>query len=162
MIRFMIDKINEALISPPMRDLGREMSDATIRMHEAIALKAGLTGTDHKYLGYLIGGEPTTAGQLARMTGLTTGAVTGLIDRLEKRQFVRRRYDDEDRRKIYIEPIRENIARAMGTTFIELQRRMGSMMAQFDEAEQRVIERYMRTVIGTMQAFTQDLREGKA
>lgn len=65
--------------------LGRQFSDATILMHEAIANKAGLTGTDHKYLGYLTRHGPMTAGELAKYTGLTTGAVTGLIDRLEKK-----------------------------------------------------------------------------
>ncbi len=54
-------------------------------MHEAIAKSAGLTGTDHKYLGLIIQHGEMTAGKLSKLTGLTTGAITGLIDRLEKR-----------------------------------------------------------------------------
>ncbi len=145
-----------------LRNLGREMSDATIRMHEAIAQKVGLTGTDHKYLGMLMQNPPATAGQLARLTGLTTGAVTGLIDRLERRQLVRRRYDDEDRRKIYIEPMQENIQKLMGDTFVSLHSCMRTAVEQFNEEEMRIIERYMATVIGAMEAFTNELREGKS
>ncbi|WP_314509005.1 helix-turn-helix domain-containing protein [Xanthocytophaga agilis] len=56
-------------------------------MHEAVARKAGLSGTDHKYLGFLIEKEQITAGEFSTLTGLTTGAVTGLIDRFEKKDL---------------------------------------------------------------------------
>ena len=45
-----------------------------------------------------------TAGQLAELSGLTTGAVTGLVDRLEKSGFVKRERDPKDRRKVVINP----------------------------------------------------------
>jgi DNA-binding MarR family transcriptional regulator len=41
-----------------------------------------------------------TAGELSKMTGLTTGAVTGLIDRLEKKKLIQRQFDKDDRRKV--------------------------------------------------------------
>ena len=47
-------------------------------------------------------GERVTAGDLARLTGLTTGAVTGIIDRLERAGFARRERDPEDRRRVYV------------------------------------------------------------
>ncbi len=43
-----------------------------------------------------------TAGRLAEVTGLTTGAITGVVDRLEKAGLVRRERDDDDRRKVFI------------------------------------------------------------
>ena len=49
-----------------------------------------------------------TAGRLAELTGLTTGAITGVIDRMEKAGFVRRERDDSDRRKVFIAPVPEN------------------------------------------------------
>src|SRR5260221_7736536 len=85
-------------------ELGRKFSDATIFLHEAIAQKAGLTGADRKYLGLLMKKGATTAGELSKLTGLTTGAVTGLIDRLEKKKLARRQFDKTDRRKIIIVP----------------------------------------------------------
>ena len=63
------------------RTASRQYSDASIFMHEAIARKAGLSGADHKYLGLILQHKELTAGEIAKLTGLTTGAVTGLIDR---------------------------------------------------------------------------------
>src|SRR5687768_314927 len=86
------------------RKISRQYSDSSILMHEAIARKAGLSGTDHKYLGFIIQNGEVTAGELAKMTGLTTGAVTGLIDRLEKKKLVKRQFVKDDRRKVIIVP----------------------------------------------------------
>src|SRR4051794_19089751 len=97
----MAKKIDKQTVQA-IRDLGRQFSDATILMHEAIAGKAGLSGTDHKYVGILMRDGAMTAGELSKLTGLTTGAVTGLIDRLELKKLVKRQFDKEDRRKILI------------------------------------------------------------
>src|SRR5580658_7615384 len=101
-------------------ELGRQFSDATILMHEAIAHKVGLTGTDHKYLGYLLRHGAMTAGELAKYTGLTTGAVTGLIDRLEKKNLLKREVDPADRRKIIIVPNKQKTTKLLGAAFTEL------------------------------------------
>ena len=73
-------------------------------MHEAVGRKAGLSGTDHKYLGFLMQNGQMTAGELSNLTGLTTGAITGLIDRFEKKRLVKRQFAEDDRRKVIIEP----------------------------------------------------------
>ncbi|MCL4641134.1 MAG: MarR family transcriptional regulator, partial [Olivibacter sp.] len=90
------------------RSLSRKYSDTSILMHEAIAREIGLSGTDHKYLGFIIQNGEMTAGELSRLTGLTTGAVTGLVDRLEKKKLVKRKFDSEDRRKVIIVPNTKN------------------------------------------------------
>src|SRR5688500_15633345 len=76
------DKINE------LNEYGRRFSDATVMLHLQIAEHAGLAPADHKYLGMLMHRGSMTAGELAQASGLTTGAVTGLIDRLEKKGLV--------------------------------------------------------------------------
>ena len=86
--------------SEKINSLGKQISDATILMHEAIARKAGLTVTDRKYLGIILEKGALTAGELSNLTGLTTGAITGLIDRLEKKKLVKREFDKTDRRKV--------------------------------------------------------------
>lgn len=78
----LLDEINAA---------GRKMSTATILFHQTVAEKAGISGTDHKYLDVLIQEGEMTAGRLAKLSGLTTGAVTGIIDRLEKQALVTRK-----------------------------------------------------------------------
>jgi len=92
------------------RAASRQYSDASVFMHEAIARKAGLSGTDHKYLGLILQHRELTAGDISRLTGLTTGAVTGLIDRLEKKKLLKRQFSKDDRRKVIIIPNAENSA----------------------------------------------------
>ena len=135
------------------RALSRQYSDSSIMMHEAIARKAGLSGTDHKYLGLLIQKGPMTAGELAKLTGLTTGAITGLIDRLEKKALVKRQYDKTDRRKVFI----DNTMKLLEPLFAELQEKSVALIASFQDSEQKVIQRYFRAAIDVMNEVTINL-----
>src|SRR5689334_16397083 len=87
-----------------VRKLSQQYAYTSIQMHETIGRKAGFSGTDHKYLGFFLQKGAMTAGELATLTGLTTGAVTGLIDRFEKKKLVKRQFAKDDRRKVIIEP----------------------------------------------------------
>ena len=78
--------------------LGREIGIATMRYHNTVAARLGLNPTDHRCLDLLHGQGEVTAGGLAEWTGLTTGAVTGMIDRLERAGFIRREAHPTDRR----------------------------------------------------------------
>lgn len=78
----------------------RKQSNATIMFHQAVADNVGLHITDHKCLDFIFSQGPLTAGELAQFTGLTTGAITSVIDRLEKKGLVVRKDDPEDRRKV--------------------------------------------------------------
>src|SRR5437763_15469371 len=82
--------------------LGRQLSSATIMFHQAVADHFGLNPTDHKCMDLLFTKGPMTAGELADVTGLTTGAITGVIDRLEGDGFVRREDDPNDRRRVIV------------------------------------------------------------
>ncbi len=150
-------KLDEETINN-ISELGRQMSDTTILMHEAIAKKAGLSGTDHKYLGLLIKQGAMTAGELSRLTGLTTGAVTGLIDRLENRQLVNRAFDKKDRRKVMIVPNTEQAMELLGGIFAELQSNMLQLFATLTMEETIIIERYLRSAIEVMRDFTDTLQ----
>ena len=80
----------------------RENSTATILFHSAIASHFGQNMTDWICASIIQRKGSLTAGQLAEMTGLTTGAVTGLIDRLEKEGVVQRQSDPNDRRRVIV------------------------------------------------------------
>src|ERR687898_2948115 len=82
----------------------REMSTETIMYHQNLSDVFGLHVTDHKCLDLIRQYGAMPAGRLAELTGLTTGAVTGIIDRLEKAGYVRRADDPKDRRRIIVEP----------------------------------------------------------
>jgi DNA-binding MarR family transcriptional regulator len=79
-----------ALIVRVGMELGRELSTTSIFFHQSIAGKLGLNVTDTRCFELMsrYSQGPLTAGDLARATGLTTGAVTGILDRLEKAGLV--------------------------------------------------------------------------
>jgi DNA-binding MarR family transcriptional regulator len=85
-------------------DLGRKVSTQTVFLHQAIAQSIGLNATDTKCIDLILRGpeDNVTAGWLSDMTGLTTGAITHILDRLEKRQFIERVRDTQDRRKVFV------------------------------------------------------------
>lgn len=92
---------------------GQGMAMASVALNAAMSQVMGLHPSEGLCVWYVAEsayGEPVTAGQLAEVTGLTTGAITGIIDRLEKAGFVRRERDAKDRRKVFIRPILERRA----------------------------------------------------
>jgi DNA-binding MarR family transcriptional regulator len=79
--------------------LARRNSTATVLFHHAIAERLGLGPSDHKCLDLVRERGPMTAARLAALTGLTTGAITGVVARLERGGLVARRPDPHDGRK---------------------------------------------------------------
>jgi DNA-binding MarR family transcriptional regulator len=76
------------------------------------------------------------AGKLGELTGLTTGAVTGVIDRLEKAGYVRRTDDPKDRRKIIIEPTRnKKLEKRLEGIFAPLGERIYKVLSSCSDSE---------------------------
>jgi DNA-binding MarR family transcriptional regulator len=67
------------------------------------AARLGVSEADLRCLNIIENGRGLTAGELARQAGLTAGAVTGVIDRLERAGFARRISDSADRRRVRVE-----------------------------------------------------------
>jgi DNA-binding MarR family transcriptional regulator len=77
-----------------------------------------------------------SAGRLAELTGLTTGAVTGIIDRLEESGYVRRADDPKDRRRIIVEPTRnKKLERKLEAIFAPLAERMHKLLSSCSDSE---------------------------
>ena len=140
-----------------IRKLTQQYAYTSIQMHEAIARKAGLSGTDHKYLGFLIEKGKMTAGELANLTGLTTGAVTGLIDRFEKKKLVKRQFAKDDRRKIIIEPNTEKIMALFVPLYEEFRNESEKLIASFSNKEIKILETYFLKAIEIMNETTNKL-----
>lgn len=123
----------------------RRMSAQGVLLSSAVAEQIGISSSDLECLDFIVmaGAEAITAGQLATATGLTTGAVTGLVDRLEKAGFVRREHDRVDRRKVRIVPIEAAIQR-LGAYYTPLAQRTESLWAQYSEAQLRTILDFAR------------------
>src|SRR5262245_50684841 len=109
----------------------RKLSTATVLLHQAVADRLGLNVTDHKCAELLARTGPVPAGELARLTGLTTGAVTGVIDRLEAAGFVRRAKDPADRRKVIVEPDVRRMERVIGPLFESMGRAAAELCGRY-------------------------------
>lgn len=142
-----------------IRKLSQHYAYASLQMHEAIGQEAGLSGTDHKYLGFLIERGKMTAGELSNLSGLTTGAVTGLIDRLEKKKLVKRQFDKDDRRKIIIEPDTEKIMAIFVPLYKDFRAKSEELIASFSDKESKIIETYFTKAIEIMNETTNKLSE---
>lgn len=126
-----------------IRKLSQKYAYTSIQMHETIARKAGFSGTDHKYLGFFLQRGKLTAGELAELTGLTTGSVTALIDRFEKKGLVKRQPDSVDRRKVFIVPESEKIIGLLKPLYQVFQDETEKLIASFSNNEKEAIESYL-------------------
>jgi DNA-binding MarR family transcriptional regulator len=81
----------------------RRSQAATDRYDQAVADAIGLNRTDMRCLDVIHREGPVPAGRLAEETGLTTGAITTVLDRLERAGFARRKRDPTDRRRVLVE-----------------------------------------------------------
>jgi DNA-binding MarR family transcriptional regulator len=79
----------------------------TVIHTNAIAHRIGISATEFEAMDLITRFQPITAGKLAEYCGLTTGAITGIVDRLERQGFVRRERDQNDRRRVFILPIED-------------------------------------------------------
>lgn len=91
----------EEIISSVVASIQKQARAATLFVH-AVSEITGIHTTDIRCMEFLSEVGSATAGDLAKITGLTTGAVTAVIDRLESAGCVKREADDHDRRKVII------------------------------------------------------------
>src|SRR3982751_5981610 len=113
----------------------RYVSANSVMFSQVVADKVGLHSTDNKCLDFLILNGPSTAGQLAKYTGLTTGAVTAMVDRLIKAGFVRRQHSEEDRRKVVIIPNEEKINQEISPHSMLMGKALIAVCDEFSEDE---------------------------
>ncbi len=119
----------------------REASGIGNLFASAVAARLGVNPTDVECLGVIQSGDKITAGDLARATGLTTGAVTGIIDRLEKAGLARRVRDTQDRRKVYVRMTAAGGAKA-AALYGPMGRAIDRLAAKHTAAEIAFLTRY--------------------
>lgn len=133
----------------------RNNSTATILFHQAIAAKLGINSTDHKCLDVIMKNQPLTAGQLAALTGLTTGAVTGVLDRLEKVGYIFREQDPEDKRRVNIYMNQENAEKNIVPLFSSFAAEMNQLLSNYDDKELEFIIDFIRQCNRVLMKFTE-------
>ncbi len=144
--------------SEEIRSWGRELNSRVIMLHHAVGERLGLSATEHKAADILRRFGPMTAGELAEQTGLTTGAVTGLVDRLEREGFVRREHDRKDRRRVIIKPIERGRYEEVQGLFDPVLESMNRLYEQYSPEERTVIADFARKAAAAIKEETRRLR----
>jgi DNA-binding MarR family transcriptional regulator len=140
-------------------DVGRELGARSILFHHAIANIAGVSVTDLKCLDYVDRMGDVTAGDLARLTGLTTGAITAAIDRLEKAGLARRERSGSDRRKVFIRLCESSPAMARIAPFYKaLGRESAQMISRYSISQLETIKDFCERCIEIMRRQTEAIR----
>jgi DNA-binding MarR family transcriptional regulator len=124
---------------------------------QTVANTVGISGSDLECLDFLNLEGRVTAGRLAEVTGLTTGAITGVVDRLEKAGLVRRERDPDDRRKVFIATVPENVAR-VGRFYENMQKGMVKLWETYSDAELRLLVGFATRGYETLLAATEELK----
>ncbi len=119
----------------------RKTSSQGAMFAKIVADRAGISSADMDCIDFVNVEGRMTAGRLAELTGLTTGAITGVVDRLEKAGFVRRERDETDRRKVFIVPVEERMME-MGRPYELVKRAMQKQTEAYTDAELKFLVRY--------------------
>jgi DNA-binding MarR family transcriptional regulator len=139
-----------------MSTMNREHIDSVIRslrrvnlqgsfFGQTVAIRFGLSESDVEALELLIDTGSATAGKLSDLMGLTTGAVTRVIDRLERAGYVRRVPDPADRRRVVVEVIPEKVE-AVAATMARVGEKSATEIGHFSEADLAVINDFLTRI----------------
>jgi DNA-binding MarR family transcriptional regulator len=128
----LLQKLEEAM---------RRSSAQGVLFGQTVANVAGISGSDLECLDFLNLEGRVTAGRLAEVTGLTTGAITGVVDRLEKAGLVRRERDEADRRKVFIATVPENVG-PIARFYVPMQAAMQKLWSTYSDAELQLLLRF--------------------
>lgn len=120
----------------------RRFFAGVVMFSQAVADRFGIGPSDLHCLNVLNLSGPITAGQVSALTGLTSGAVTRLVDRLESAGMVERDRDPDDRRKVIVKRC-DGGGQELQASFMVLGRRIGQVMAGMSAEERAAVQRFL-------------------
>jgi DNA-binding MarR family transcriptional regulator len=153
----MFVKMDREAIDSVLRSLRRVNLQGSV-FGQTVAIRFGLTESDIEALEVLLDSGAATAGRLSELMGLTTGAVTRVIDRLEQAGYVRRQPDPADRRRVIVEVVPEKVA-AVEATMSRLGEAVAPEIGRFSEAELAVINDFLTRLAAVTREEATALRE---
>jgi DNA-binding MarR family transcriptional regulator len=137
----------------------KETRAATLFIH-MIAQHMNIQFNDIRCLNYLMEHPSATAGEIAEVTQLTTGAVTAMIDRLEKANFVQRQADEWDRRKIIITLKSDNFTKSnVAIKFFDND--VKKLLSTYSKSDQKIIAKWNKDMTELLQNETTKLTSSK-
>ncbi|MFI5954613.1 MarR family winged helix-turn-helix transcriptional regulator [Cryptosporangium sp. NPDC051539] len=141
-------------------ELLRRQSGLALVLHRSVAERFGLNPTDLKCLDIAVTEAPVTAGRIAGLTGMSTSAVTALLDRLEKRGFVERYREPGDRRKVYVRSTGRH-EQELAEIYRPLAEATDAVLSSFDPASLEVVKDLLGKLTEVSQAFLSSSRTGE-
>jgi DNA-binding MarR family transcriptional regulator len=136
---------------------GRELSDAAVMFHTAVAGQLGLAASDWKTLGLLQQHGPLTAGELSVHSGLAPASITGIVDRLEEGGWVSRRRDPADGRRVVVALDQAALMSRMGDVFGGLMRRLSELYAHYDDQQLELLLQFITEIAQRQKQATAEL-----
>jgi DNA-binding MarR family transcriptional regulator len=146
----------EELISSINFEL-RRSQNRTDAYDEAVADAIGLNRTDQRCLDIIDQEGGATAGQLAALMGLTTGAITTVLDRLERAGFAQRVRDDTDRRRVHV-TLTEKAHKELGPFYEPLMRMSEQLYARYTDEELGLLLRFLEEAAELHEGVFAELR----
>jgi DNA-binding MarR family transcriptional regulator len=132
----------ERLIEQALGEL-RALDGELDLMDQAIADRLGMNRTDAQCMDIISRLGPITAGELAERVGLTAGAITAVLVRLERGHWIRRVHDTVDRRRVMVERGQAQHAK-MAPIFARLRRSTREVLGRYSEGQLEVIADFLR------------------
>lgn len=154
--RHATQRIARAELLEKLAQVGREHSDATVLFHATMARLLDLHPTDYKTMSILERLGPMSAGEIAQHTGLATASVTNLVDRLERKGFVRRAHDPIDRRRVMVEPVAERVTEAR-RRFTSARQSLARLYDKYPDEDLAVIADFLARNAERLRAETKKL-----
>ncbi|MET0419785.1 MAG: MarR family transcriptional regulator [Actinoplanes sp.] len=130
-------------------DATRRMIAGAVLFSHQVAEQLKLGPSDSQFMTLLDVHGPLTPGRLAELTGLKTGTVTGVLDRLEATGLVRRDRDPHDRRKVIVTANEQAIAERVAPHYAGQADKMLSVLRRYDDTQLALIADFMQTVTET-------------
>jgi len=120
---------------------GRESSRLSVLFRHTLAGRLGLTVSDMECVDFLMDTGSATAGDLAKRTNLTTGAVTSMIRRLERAGYVTATRDPADRRRVIVALVPEKLDRGR-ELYASFGQEMDRVIAGYSTEEVELLARH--------------------
>jgi DNA-binding MarR family transcriptional regulator len=145
----------KATVAAKLLDEARGLSGDFDRLSQTVAAKVGLTQTDLLAMDLISRDNEVTAGQLARELNLTTGAITGLIDRLQKAGLARRVDDPNDRRRVLVRATAKE--QRIGELYRPLALGLRRAIDDYSEDELALLTEFLRKLRSALRATTESI-----
>lgn len=145
-----------------LNQIVRDIGNVNTLLVTAIAERIGLSASEFECCSLIQDAGPFTAGELARRCHLTTGGMTGMIDRLERAGFVRREHDSRDRRRVLVHGVyKRDAVQKVIAMYRPLQNMFDTMLSTYSDEQIDLLLDYNRKLIEMFRETCERLPEQK-